>query len=146
MLDRFEQFTVSISAINRCVQKLERDEMEKYGYKGAFAQYLMVLSAHKEGLSAAQLCEHSDRDKAAVSRIVSEMTEKGLILPRENNRALLFLSDEGKKAADFVKSRAKMAVEAVGGELSEKDRAIFYSALSTISKNLEQLCLDGIPE
>ena len=33
MLDRFEQFTAAISAINRCVQKLERDEMEKYGYK-----------------------------------------------------------------------------------------------------------------
>ena len=38
MLDRFEQFTAAISAINRCIQKLERDEMEKYGYKGAVVQ------------------------------------------------------------------------------------------------------------
>ena len=149
MLDRFEQFTASISAISRCVQKLERDEMEKYGCKGAFAQYLMVLSAHPEGLSAAQLSEHSDRDKAAVSRIVAEMSEKGLVQrsgDEKNYRAKLLLTDEGRNAADFVKSRAKAAVEAVGGELSENDRAVFYSALSLISSNLEQLCKEGIPE
>ena len=149
MLDRFEQFTAAISAINRCVQKLERDEMEKYGYKGAFAQYLMVLSAHPEGLTAAQLCEHSDRDKAAVSRIVSEMTDKGLLLPRSQQdksyKALLFLSDEGKKAAEIVASRAQAAVEAVGRELSDSERAVFYMALSSISKNLEELCRNGIP-
>lgn len=149
MLDRFEQFTASISAISRCVQKLERDEMEKYGYKGAFAQYLMVLSAHPDGLSAAQLCEYSDRDKAAVSRIVAEMIDKGLISrngEEKNYRAKLVLTEEGRKAADFVKRRAKTAVEAVGGELDESDRAVFYSALATISANLEQLCREGIPE
>ncbi len=148
MLDRFEQFTASISAINRCVQKLERDEMEKYGYKGAFAQYLMVLSSHPEGLTAAQLCEHSDRDKAAVSRIVSEMIDKGLVFRKgeeKNYRAKLLLTEEGFCAADFVKSRAKAAVEAVGKELSDSERAVFYIALNSISKNLEELCRNGIP-
>ena len=43
--------------------------LEKYGYKGAFAQYLVVLASHPEGLTSAQLCEQSDRDKAAVSRV-----------------------------------------------------------------------------
>ena len=148
MLDRFEQFTAAISTINRCIQKLERDEMEKYGYKGAYAQYLVVLSAHPEGLTAAQLSEHSDRDKAAVSRIVTEMTEKGLICRKNEDkayRARLQLSEEGKKAADFVARRAMSAVEAVGKALSDEDRAVFYAALASISDNLEQLCRDGIP-
>ena len=30
MLDRFEQFSSVVSGINRYIQKLERDEMEKY--------------------------------------------------------------------------------------------------------------------
>lgn len=149
MLERFEQFTSAISAINRCVQKLERDEMEKYGYKGAFAQYLMVLSAHPEGLTAAELSEHSDRDKAAVSRIVSEMTEKGLISrggsEEKTYKARLRLTEEGKKAADFVAQRAMIAVEAVGRELSNEERLVFYAALGSISRNLEELCRDGIP-
>ena len=148
MLDRFEQFTAAISSINRCIQKLERDEMEKYGYKGAFAQYLVVLAAHPQGLTAAQLCEHSDRDKAAVSRIVSEMAEKGLLIKPDDKgyRSPLYLSDEGKKAAEFVCSRAKAAVFAVGSQLSDEDRAVMYKALSSVSGRLEQLCTDGIPE
>lgn len=149
MLDRFEQFTAAISTINRCIQKLEREEMEKYGYKGAFAQYLVVLAAHPEGLTSGELTEHSDRDKAAVSRIVAEMTEKGLLCRSSEDKtykARLQLTDDGKKAADFVASRAKAAVEAVGRELSDENRAVFYSALGSIAKNLEQLCRDGIPE
>ena len=150
MLERFEHFTAAISTINRCIQKLERDEMEKYGYKGAFAQYLVVLAAHPEGLNSAQLCERSDRDKAAVSRIVSEMMEKGLIVKEDgkdkNYRAKLFLSEEGKKAADFVFSRAISAVSSVGGSLSAENRAVLYSSLGLIAENLEKLCQDGIPD
>ena len=149
MLNRFEQFTATISTINRCIQKLERDEMEKHGFKGAIVQYLVVLSAHPEGLTAAELAERSDRDKAAVSRIVSEMTEKGLICRQGSKdktyKARLQLTEDGKKAADFVSARARAAVEAAGRELSDEDRAIFYAALGSIAKNLEELCRDGIP-
>lgn len=150
MLDRFEQFTAAISAINRCIQKLERDEMEKYGYKGAVVQYLVVLSAHPEGLTAAELSERSDRDKAAVSRIVSEMIEKGLVCRRGSEdktyKARLQLTEDGKKAAGFVAGRARAAVEVAGRELSDENRVVFYAALSSIAKNLEELCRDGIPD
>ena len=44
MVNRFEQFTGLISAGNRCVQKIERDEMEKFGLKGAYAQYLLAMA------------------------------------------------------------------------------------------------------
>ena len=80
MLKRFEQFTSAIAAISRDVQRIERDEMEKHGLRGAFAQYLLALSRHPEGITAAGLCEVCDKDKAAVSRIVSEMDAKELIL------------------------------------------------------------------
>lgn len=149
MLNRFEQFTAAVSSINRCIQKLERDEMEKYGYKGAFAQYLVVLAAHPEGLTAGELSEHSDRDKAAVSRIISEMAEKGLICrvgsEDKTYKTRLQLTEDGKKAADFVACRAKAAVEAVGRELSDDVRAALYFSLDSISKKLEELCRDGIP-
>ena len=76
MLDRFEQFTAAISTIHRFVQKIERDEMEKYGLKGASAQYLLAMARYPEGITAAALCDVCDRDKAAVSRILSEMEKK----------------------------------------------------------------------
>ena len=78
MLQRFEAFTAAISGIYRDIQKIERDEMEKYGLKGAYAQYLLALSHCPEGLSAAELCEVCDKDKAAVSRVLRLTVDQGI--------------------------------------------------------------------
>lgn len=150
MLGRFEQFSGFISGIYRSIQKLEREEMIKYGLKGAYAQYLMVMNRFKDGVTAAELCELCDKDKAAVSRIIANMEEKGLVKrqARNNNlyRAILTLTDEGKKAAHFVAERAKIAVEKAGAGLSDADRIEFYNALGLISANLQNICKSGIPE
>lgn len=149
MLERFEQFTSAISALYRDVQKIERDEMEKQGLRGAFAQYLLAISRHPEGLTAAALCEICDKDKAAVSRIITEMEAKGL-LEKENDgtsqyRAKLRLTKAGHDAANFVRERASIAVELAGSGLSEEERKIFYSTLERICANLQQICSHGIP-
>jgi len=79
MIDRFEQFVSYISAIHRDIQKIERDQMVKYGLKGAYAQYLVAMDHYPEGITAAKLCEVCDIDKAAVSRVLSEMEKKKLV-------------------------------------------------------------------
>ena len=149
MLDRFEQFTTAISALYRDVQKIERDEMEKQGLRGAFAQYLLAISRHPQGITAAALCEACDKDKAAVSRIIAEMESKGL-LEKENDgtsqyRARLRLTPAGQEAAAFVRERVSVAVELAGSGLSDEDRKTFYGTLERISANLQKICLDGIP-
>lgn len=149
MLRRFEQFTTAISALYRDVQKIERDEMEKQGLRGAFAQYLLAISRHPEGITAAALCEACDKDKAAVSRIIAEMEAKGL-LEKENAgtsqyRARLRLTPAGQAAADFTRERVCAAVELAGSGLSDEARKSFYSTLERISANLQQICQQGIP-
>ena len=149
MLQRFGQFTSAISALYRDVQRIERDEMEKQGLRGAFAQYLLAISRYPEGITAAALCEVCDKDKAAVSRIIGEMEAKGL-LEKENDgtsqyRAKLRLTPAGQEAAAFVRERASVAVELAGNGLSDEDRKIFYSTLELISANLQQICVQGIP-
>ena len=83
MIHRFAQFCYIISAANRAIVKIERDEMEARGYKGPFAQYLVVLCNYPDGLTSAQLSEVCDRDKAAVSRAVAEMEERYKMLSRK---------------------------------------------------------------
>ena len=46
MKTRFEQFSFMISGIYREIQKIERDEMIKHGYRGAFAVYLATLGRY----------------------------------------------------------------------------------------------------
>ncbi len=150
MLDRFEQFTYSISNIAKHIMKIERKEMEKYGLRGSYAQYLVVLSEYPEGITSAKLCEICDRDKAAISRIISEMEKKGLVT-REGKeggtyRAKLLLTEEGKKAAGFVCDRAEIAVSLAGKGLDEEDRKIFYGALAIFEANLRRISRDGLPD
>ena len=150
MLSRFENFTSRISEINRSVQKIEKDEMEKYGYRGAFARYLVIMRQNEEGLTISRLCEKSDRDKAAVSRILSEMGEKGLVRrvdgPSGAYRAKYVLTQAGVEAADFVCGRALLAVDTVGRALTSRERDIFYRALEIIAKELEILEKKGLQE
>ena len=75
MIDRFELFVAAISGIYRDIQKIERDEMVKYGLKGPYAQYLVAMKRCPQGITASALCEVCDKDKAAVSRMLGEMED-----------------------------------------------------------------------
>lgn len=149
MYARFEQFSSTISSIYRDIQKIERDEMVKYGVKGAYAQYLAALRRHPQGLTATQLCEACDMDKAAVSRIVNEMETRGFVVRESAGdsryRARIRLTGEGMCAAEYVRNRAEIAVQEVGRDLSEEDRKIFYAALESIAARLQIISKEGIP-
>ena len=150
MQSRYEQFSFVISVINRQIQKLERDEMEKLGYKGGYAQYLVAMHHYPQGITAAQLSEICDKDKAAVSRAVAEMVEKGLVerkaLTDTMYRAKLTLSQEGIKVAKFLGQRASTAIQAMGDSLTEEQRKTMYLSLDSIADRLHTLTQKGIPQ
>ncbi len=150
MINRFEQFSYVISGINRYIQKIERDEMVKYGYKGSFAQYLAILAHYPDGLTMAKICELCDRDKAAVSRVFAEMTEKGLVEKITDNEKVyggrFVLTEEGEKVSEFVAKRAKTAVSVAGAQMTEEERKLFYATLDFIAEKLEFLAKEGLPK
>lgn len=147
MRSRYEEFSGAIFCIHRDIQKIEREEMERYGLKGAFAQYLLAIRRNPGGLTAARLCEICGKDKAAISRVLGEMEEKGLILREAGGRyrSQICLTQAGSEAADFVSSRATIAVELAGKGLSDESRKIFYNALGLIAANLQAVSARGLP-
>ena len=150
MIERFEQFSYSINVIYRYVLKIEREEMEKYGYRGSYALYLAIMYHFPDGLTASKLSEISDRDKAGISRTVAEMEQKGLITKQSNHdnfyRAKLVLTPKGREVADFVRKKAIYAVSRAGDGISDEDRKIFYDCLFSISSNLKKISSEGIPD
>lgn len=149
MISRYEQFSFAISNIYRSIQKIEREEMERYGLKGVYAQYLVTLERFQQGLTASQLCEICDLDKAAVSRAVAEMERRGLLERGLTNatgyRAKLCLTAAGREAAEYVNQRAQQAVDAAGRDLTDDDRKTLYVALESISSRLQTISRNGIP-
>lgn len=150
MRSKYEQFAGSVLCLSRCIQKIQRTEMAKYGLKGAHAQCLMAMSRYPEGVTAAQLTTISDKDKAAISRAVSELIKGGLVERRNNKenayRAPLYLTEKGQAAAAEVDRLARLAVEQAGKGLTEEHRQLFYSALDLIATNLARISREGIDE
>ena len=150
MIQRFELFCTSAFSIYRSIQKIERMEMEKFGLKGPHAQCLLTMSRFPEGITAAKLCGYCDKDKAAISRTVSELEEAGMLVrdcsDGKRYRSMLTLTDAGREAAARVAARAKTAVERAGSGLSDEHRAAFYNALSLIAGNLQHICDEGLED
>ena len=85
MYDRFETFTARISSIYRCIQKIKSMEI---GLKGSHVMCLFHLGRQDDGhpgsagggLTAGELCALCGEDKAAISRSIAELEERGYLL------------------------------------------------------------------
>lgn len=147
MIDRFERFSYAIFEITRCWHKLAAQEVEKYGLRGTYAIYLLALQRCQGGITAARLCELCGRDKADVSRALSQMEQKGLVKKEGSNyRAQLKLTEAGEQAATHVRCLTNVAVEYAGKGFSPAHREIFYSVLETITANLQDMSKEGLPQ
>lgn len=143
MEQRFEIFTRSIISIYRLIQKIKNTETCEYGLKGMHVMCLYFLGKHREGLTPVKLCKICAEDKAAISRTVVVLKEKGLIrelreTERKKYRNAVCLSEKGREIADGISEKVENALNAGGAGLSEEERVKFYDALLLVAKNLER--------
>lgn len=141
MESRFETFAGSVLELSRCLQKIKEMEMQQFGLKASHAMCLYHLGLHPEGLTATSLTELCKEDKAAVSRCLSQLAGKGLILsaPPSDKRAyrtLIFLSDKGKEVTGRINEIIDNALLFGSEGLDEEMRNAFYSSLEKILSNL----------
>ncbi len=150
MINKYAHFSLSVSRIYHDIQRIERTEMESFGLKGPHAQTLLAIQRHPKGITAVQLCELCDKDKAAISRSVAELEEKGMVRRVSTNgtnyRAPLALTPAGEAAARAVEEKARLAVEQAGLGLEDGERKVFYRVLAMIADNLHTICQDGLKE
>lgn len=145
MITRFSQFTAYISELYWMIQKIEREEMEALGLKGPQAECLVAMSRRREGITAAELSTLCEKDKSAISRSISDLVSRGLVM-REGSayRALLRLTEEGRKIAEQVNRKVALAVSRAGKGLTEEDRIALYESLERISGNIKKISQEGL--
>lgn len=148
MVGRFEIFCTAISSIQRSIQKIERVEMAKYGLKGPHAQCMLAMDRHPEGITAARLCEICEKDKAAISRTVSELEQAGMVNRNDPEgkryRSSLLLTEKGKEIARNVNELVYAAVMQASTGYGPEDRQIFVNVLSMIAGNLQKISRVGL--
>ncbi len=149
MVGRFEVFTLGLSELTSGWNKIATDELKPFGLKGGYVVYLIALYKSEEGHTSAELCDLCNRDKAEVSRAVSALEKKGLVVREQiacnGYRARIRLTDEGRQITYALRERIKLAVEKGGSGLTEEEREHFYFALQTIAKNLKDISREGLP-
>lgn len=142
MLNRFGAFVTGITACHKYIQRIKAMEMTEFGLKGTHVMCLFYLHHHSEGLTAAQLCQLCDEDKAAISRALSELEARGYLHTQptagKKYRAQVLLTPNGEKVAQRMDSLIESWVTVGGDGLTDQQRSDFYRALELIASNLKE--------
>ncbi len=140
MEERFETFTILINRINRNIRKIKNQEMAAYNLKSIHVSCLYYLRL-SGNLTAAELSERCEEDKAAVSRALDYLEREGYLeastkSPKRYKRPLV-LTEKGKQAGDAIVSKIDQVLREVDDSLTHDQREVFYQNLTAISNRLD---------
>ncbi len=142
MLDRFEMFTVLMSKLSYQIKKIKSEEMEKFNLKGTHLSCLYYLFKNK-GLTATELCDICNEDKASISRSVEYLEKQNYLIceskTEKRYKSLIHLTQKGEEIAKSICQKIDGIVEMASAGLSEADQEIMYRALMLINGNLNKL-------
>ena len=143
-MERFDTFTVLISKISRCIRKIKSEEMKEFGLQGAHVSCLYYLYKANGALSAKELCDLCEEDKAAVSRSIDSLEKDGYIVCESKTdkryKSPLKLTEKGFVVGEKVAELTESFVMLGGSGISETDRKVMYDCLFAISDNLQKEC------
>lgn len=141
MSTQFESFVGIISLANKEISRIKGQEMGRLGLKGSDSMCLYYLKKHPEGITSAELARLIGVDRAAVSRILTHLEERGLVRSEgakgcRGYRVPILLTERGMLAMrefdGIIDNVVNHAIEGV----SPEDRKAIYRALDAIVDNL----------
>ncbi len=148
MLTRYSRFTYIISEISKNLHKVSHSEMQRFGLHGSYAKY--VLALYRSGaMTAAQLSEVCDRNKADVSRAIVVLENENVVKKLDTGthyRVKIELTERGLELGCALSERLRLVLENVSGDIPRESLEQFYDTLEIIAKNLERISNDGVPE
>jgi DNA-binding MarR family transcriptional regulator len=142
MYHRYKDFTVLITKISRSIKRIKTFEMEEINLKSSHVSCLYYL--YKEGkLTATEICEISEEDKAQISRALDYLELHGYVVCESNQKkrykSHFDLTVKGKEVSKHIANKIDNILDEVSNELTEEERMILYKSLNVISTNLEKI-------
>ena len=141
-MERFETFTVLINRISRNIRKIKNQEMAEYNLRSSHISCLYYLHA-SEGLTATDLCERCEEDKATISRALDYLETTGYLTCESKNtkryRSPLILTEKGRAIGTKIADKIDSVLDEISVVLTEEERVTFYQSLSSISDGLDSV-------
>ena len=143
MEERFQTFTVLIAKLNRYIRKIKTEEMAEFNLKSPHVSCLYYLYK-TEALTAKELCDICEEDKANISRSIEFLEANGYLIgkPKTGKRykSPLILTEKGKYAGEHIAQKIDSILDSVSQGLSDEQRVNMYQSLSIICDNLQKIC------
>lgn len=140
MENRFETFTVLLNRISRNIRRIKIQEMAEYGLRSAHISCLYYLYQDGE-LTATELCERCEEDKATISRALEYLESSGFLTCESKSakryKSPLALTDRGAEVGRKIAEKISRVLEEISAGLSEAERIAFYRSLYIISDSLD---------
>ena len=140
MQERFETFTVLINRISRNIRKIKNQEMAEYSLRSVHISCLYYLYIG-EPMTATDLCERCEEDKATISRALDHLESNGYLLcqPKSAKRykSPIALTEMGRTVGRKIADKINRVLDEISTGLTEAERIAFYRSLSVISESLE---------
>ena len=147
MISRFETFTVLIAKINRNIKKIKNQEMAEYDLRSTHVSCLYYLYCEKS-LTATDLCEKCEEDKATISRTLDYLEKHGFVVCRtsaqKRYKSPLALTEKGMQVGKEISDKINAVLAHLTPDLSEEERNTFYRSLTIISESLEKCVKDAL--
>ena len=142
MKERFETFTMLINRISRNIRKIKNQEMAEDNLRSSHisCMYYLYLS---DGLTATELCERCEEDKAAISRALDYLEKNGFIVCESKSakryKSPLSLTEKGNYVGKKISDKIAGVLDEISNGLTEEERIAFYRSLTIISESLESV-------
>lgn len=142
MNQRFDAFITQFMRIDRAFQRIKAQQMAEFGLKGAHVMILSHLGEYPEGLTAAMLSSLCVEDKAAISRSLRELEDKGLISRSGGTgsagyRSQIKLTKDGKKICQEIDDRIDSFMNKATQGMPENRLNTTRDSLKQIADNLD---------
>ncbi|MBQ8408457.1 MAG: MarR family transcriptional regulator [Clostridia bacterium] len=140
MKERFETFTVLIAKISRNIRKIKNQEMAAYGLRSPHISCLYYLYG-ANSLTATELCERCEEDKATISRSLHYLERNGYLTREAKDarryKSPLVLTEKGREVGRKISEKVDCVLDEISVGLTEEERIAFYHSLTIISDSLD---------
>lgn len=147
LIKRFEDFVSTIASIHKNIQKIKKHKMKEFGLGGNHVMCLFYLAKNPNGLTGGQLAQQMKVDKAAASRALAELLEKGYVYypdteEQKKYRAIARLTIKGFAVTEQIDDIICDVVNQIGSGLSVEDRENMYRSLGVIEESMKLITKD----
>lgn len=143
--ERFYMFTGLVAQANKALRRAQEKYTKLFGLRSVHVTCMLHLLGAPGGLSATELSELCDVDRAQISRVTAELLAQGLICEtspggtKRRYRGALSLTERGEEQAKAMRAIVSEKLGNISDALNPEDVDTFYRVFREIVERIRDV-------